>query len=90
MFWKFHDLLFTNQPAEGTAGPDNDQLVALAIEAGADPNEVTDGIENGEFDQWVVNATDEMSKHGVEGTPTVLIDGERVADSLNALLDAVK
>lgn len=94
VFWKFHDLLFTNQPAEGTAGPDNDQLVALAIEAGADPNEVTEGIENGEFDQWVVNSADGMSKNGVTGTPTVFIDGklagQNPAEALTAVLDAVK
>ena len=94
VFWKFHDLLFSNQPEEGTAGPGNDQLIALAVEAGADPNEVTDPIENGQFDQWVLNATDQMSKNGVTGTPTVLIDGERAgatpADSLAAVLDAVK
>lgn len=93
-FWKFHDLLFANQPAEGTAGPDDDALIALALEAGADENEVSDRIKNGEFDQWVVNATDEMSKNGVNGTPAVLIDGESAgetaADSLNAVLNAVK
>ena len=94
VFWKFHDLLFANQPEEGTAGPDNDALIALAVEAGADPDEVTDGIKNGEFDQLVINATDEMSKNGVTGTPTVLIDGEVAgktpAEAVAAVLDAVK
>lgn len=93
-FWTFHDLLFANQPEEGTAGPDNDALIALALEAGADENEVSDRIENGEFDQWVVNATDQMSKNGVTGTPTVLIDGELAGqdpvEALHAVLDAVK
>jgi protein-disulfide isomerase len=94
VFWKFHDLLFANQPEEGTAGPDNDQLIAFAVEAGADPDEVTDGIKNGEFDQLVINATDEMSKNGVTGTPTVLIDGEVAgktpAEAVQAVLGAVK
>jgi len=93
-FWKFHDTLYTNQPQEGTAGPDDEQLIAFAVAAGADENEVTDAIKSGQFDQWVVNATDQMSKNGVTGTPTVLIDGERAgetaADSLAAVLDAVK
>jgi protein-disulfide isomerase len=94
VFWKFHDLLYTNQPEEGTAGPDNEELIALAVQAGADPNEITDPINNGQFDQWVLNATDAMSKNGVTGTPTVLIDGQRAggtaADGLTAVLDAVK
>ena len=33
------------------------------------------GIENGRYDQFVVNATDQMSQDGVNGTPTVLVDG---------------
>jgi protein-disulfide isomerase len=93
VFWKFHDLLFANQPEEGTAGPDNDQLIAFAVEAGADPNEVTKGIKNGEFDQLVVNATDAMSKHGVTGTPAVYVDGKLAAtfdEAVAAVLDAVK
>jgi protein-disulfide isomerase len=93
-FWKFHDTLYANQPEEGTAGPDDEQLIAFAVAAGADENEVTDGIKNGQFDQWVINATDAMSTNGVSGTPTVLIDGEKAgetaADSLQAVLDAVK
>ena len=36
VFAKYHSLLFENQPAEGTAGPDDDQLIAWAVEAGAD------------------------------------------------------
>lgn len=94
VFLKFHDLLFENQPEEGTAGPDNDQLVEWAVQAGATESEVRPGIENGEFDQWVVNATDQMSKNGVNGTPTVFVDGEKVdgstvQDSIDAALGAI-
>lgn len=91
-FWAFHDLLYADQPDEGTAGPEDDALVDLAVQAGADRDTVEQGIDDGWFDQWVVNATDAMSKHGVSGTPTALIDG-RVAGStpqetLDAVLDA--
>ena len=33
---EFHDLLFENQPDEGGPFPSNDELVDLAVEAGAD------------------------------------------------------
>jgi protein-disulfide isomerase len=91
-FKRFHDILFQNQPAEGTAGPENSQLIQWAVEAGADEAEVSAGIENGEFDQWVVDATDAMSKDGVTGTPTVVIDGQKLApeEALQELLAAVK
>ena len=90
-FKKFHDTLYANQPAEGTAGPDNDQLVEWAVEAGADRDEVSRAIEGGSFDQWVVDATDAMSKDGVTGTPTIEIDGERLdpQEGMQRLLAAV-
>lgn len=77
-FKKFHDTLYANQPAENTAGPDNDQLIEWAVQAGADRGQVTEAINSGQFDQWVVDATDQMSKDGVTGTPTIVIDGEKL------------
>lgn len=90
-FKTFHDTLFANQPAEGTAGPENDQLVEWAVDAGADRDEVSRAIEAGSFDQWVVDATDAMSKDGVTGTPTIIIDGEKLdpQEGLQQLLAAV-
>lgn len=94
-FLKFHDLLFENQPAEGSAGLSNDKLVALAVQAGATESDVRPGIEGDAFKQWVVNATDQMSKNGVNGTPTVMVDGKQSADpslqgSIDAALAAIK
>ena len=92
-FAAMHELLFENQPAEGTEGPSDDQLVAWAVEAGAPEAAAREGIESGQFDQFVVNATDQMSKDGVNGTPTVAVDGELVegtpADSVAAVQEAV-
>lgn len=75
----FHDLLFANQPAEG--GPDeptDDELVALAVEAGADESAVRPGIEDLQFEQWVVDATADFADKGYRGTPTVVVDGEQI------------
>jgi protein-disulfide isomerase len=77
-FKEFHDTLYANQPAENTAGPDNDQLIDDAVQAGADRTAVSEAINGGEFDQWVVDATDAMSKDGVTGTPTIEIDGQKL------------
>jgi protein-disulfide isomerase len=75
---EFHDLLFENQPAEGTDGLSDDQLVDLAVRAGARASAITPGIEDLEFEQWVENASDQASKDDINSTPTVLVDGERV------------
>lgn len=92
-FVAMHDLLYDNQPAEGTAGPSDAQLVAWAVEAGAPEAAAREAIESGRFDQFVVNATDQMSKDGVNGTPTVFVDGEKVegtpADSVAAVREAL-
>ncbi len=88
-FAAMHATLFQTQPAEGTAGPDNDQLVAWAVDAGAPESEVRPLIEDGVFDQFVVNSTDRMSRDGVTGTPTVLIDGEPAGDTPAAQVQAV-
>jgi protein-disulfide isomerase len=76
VFLKFHNLLYDNQPAEGSAGLTDQQLIDYAVQAGADKSAVTSPIENDVYGQWVLNATDQMSKDHVNGTPTVYIDGK--------------
>jgi protein-disulfide isomerase len=80
---KFHDLLYLHQPPEGTAGLANSQLVAYAVRAGAPRAAISAAVSHGSFDQWVVNATDAMSKAGVTGTPTVFVDGHRLPENLS-------
>jgi protein-disulfide isomerase len=92
-FAALHAILFDNQPEEGTAGPSDAQLVDWAVEAGAEESDVRAGIEGGRYDQFIVNATDQMSRDGVNGTPTVLVDGELVegtpADAVAAVRAAL-
>ena len=78
---KFHDELYAQQPQEGSAGLSNDQLVALAVQAGAQEGAVRPAIEGDRFAQWVTNANDAASKAGVNGTPTVLVDGKTLSGS---------
>jgi protein-disulfide isomerase len=75
---KFHDLLFENQPAEGSAGLSDAKLVSLAVQAGAKASAVQPGIDDRTFGQWVKNVNDQASKDGVNSTPTVKIDGKVV------------
>jgi len=75
---KFHDLLFDNQPDENGPFPSKDDLVDLAVEAGATEADVRPGIEDMQFEGWVAAAEDAASKAGVNATPTVLVDGKKV------------
>jgi protein-disulfide isomerase len=77
-FRAFHDLLFADQPAEGSAGLTDDQLVEYAARAGATGADVAQGIEDRRYADWVAAATDRASEDGVTATPTVLVDGEQL------------
>ncbi|MFQ1000544.1 DsbA family protein [Modestobacter sp. SSW1-42] len=74
----FHDLLFADQPAEGTAGLSDDQLIAHAAQAGASGAAVESGIRDLRYGDWVAAATDRASTDGVTGTPTVFVDGTQL------------
>jgi len=91
-FAAMHRLIYDNQPAEGTAGPEDDQLVEWAVEAGADEDDVRQPIEDKVYAQWIENATDQMSKDGITGTPGVFIDDElqpNPGTAVDAVLKAI-
>ena len=79
---EFHDLLFEDQPAEDD--PDShftdDELVDLAVEAGATESDVRDGIEDLAYEDWVNDATEAAIDANVQGTPTIILDGEPFAE----------
>jgi len=72
----FHDLLFEEQPSESGPFPSDEDLIDLAVEAGADEDAVTDGIVGLSQADWVDGATQAARDAGIQGTPTVLLDGE--------------
>lgn len=79
-FLQFHEALFAQQPREGGPGLSDDTLIELAGEAGATGADVADAIRDLRFGDWVEQVTDAASKAGVNSTPTVLVDGEQLAD----------
>jgi protein-disulfide isomerase len=75
---RFHDLLYKHQPPESSDGLSDEQLIDLAVEAGASRSAVAGPIESLAFEQWVRNATEAFSRKGFTGTPTVLVDGRPI------------
>lgn len=75
-FKEMHDQLYADQPAEGGPGHTDEELVDVAVAAGAEESAVTGPIEDKVYEQWITNATDQMSQDGVNGTPSFRIDGE--------------
>lgn len=87
---RFHRSLFEQQPPEGGAGLSDDQLVRLAGAAGADEDAVRTCVEDGTYADWVASTTTQAGDDGVQGTPTVYVDGEELQDTtaLEATVDA--
>ena len=86
---RYHDLLFDNQPSESGPFPDNQDLLDLAVEAGAEEDEVSEGILEVTMRDWVDAATAAAVEAGVQGTPTVILDGKVVQGGPQDILDAV-
>jgi protein-disulfide isomerase len=77
-FWEYHDLLFANQQALAaddltrharTAGLDVDRF-AVCVDAGTHRAEIAANLEEG-------------TRHGIEATPTVFINGRAVIGAQN-------
>ena len=87
VFPQFVKLLYANQPPENSAGLPDSQLTALAQQAGA-PATVGQCIADGTYKGWAAGITDQASKAGVNGTPTVVVDGRSIALTDEALRSA--
>ena len=82
-------LLFAEQPPENSAGLSDDQLVALGRQAGAG-DAFASCVADERYAGWTKSVTDAASRSGVNGTPTVLVNGTAVDRTPDALLAAVQ
>ncbi|MEW1975194.1 MULTISPECIES: thioredoxin domain-containing protein [Microbacterium] len=69
----FFNSMFANQPEENSAGLSDDELAALAEEAGA--GAAAECIADGTYMDFVDAQTD---AHDIQGTPTVEVNGKRL------------
>lgn len=73
--WDFHRALYAAQPQEGSEGLTDEQLAALANRAGV-AEDVSSRFAEGRFEAWTAERTERAFADGVEGTPTILVDGQ--------------
>ena len=86
--YTFIDLLFRNQPAEATAGLDDDELIGYAEQAGAAG--AADCITNREYGDYVAERTSETPL--AEGqtqvsTPTIVVNDEVIPPTMDPDVD---
>ncbi len=80
-FVEYHQVLFDNQPAEGSDGLTNAKLIELGKSVGLTDAKFADAISGKTYWAWVAKATDTASSRGVTGTPTVMINGQKVEEA---------
>lgn len=73
---EFQQLMFANQPAEGSAGLTDEQIWSYAEQAGASA-EVESCITEGTYERWVRQVADKYGEENGGGTPYIEIDGEQ-------------
>jgi len=77
-FKEYHDALFAQQPAEGSAGLSDSQLISIGTGVGLDQGSFGQCVDSGRYKPWVASVTDEAAKSGVTGTPTVKVNGQTI------------
>lgn len=73
----FHSAMYEQQPPEGSAGLTDDQLTTIATQAGASAS-VQSCIEDLRYEDLTVSNTQAATEDGVQGTPTVFVNGEKL------------
>ena len=93
-FPEFLTALYANQPAENGTGLTDETMVSLAQKAGITGDTFTKCVDDQKYADWTKSVTDEASKAGVNGTPTVKVNGTALENpttaALTAAIDAAK
>ncbi|MEU6202921.1 thioredoxin domain-containing protein [Micromonospora musae] len=79
-FAEYAKALYQQQPPEGSAGLTDDKLIDIGAGVGLNRDDFGSCVRDSTFKAWTEHVTDTASRNNVTGTPTVIIDGEQVAD----------
>lgn len=84
----YQRLLFANQPPPVGPGLSEQQLIDLGRQAGAgEPFAAC--VRDKRFEPWATSMTNKAYTSGIKVTPTVLVDSDRIANTADALRDAL-
>jgi protein-disulfide isomerase len=80
-FWDYHDLLFTNQTGENIGAFSNRRLVAFAESLGLDMEAFNACFNSNAYSNEINRDTSQAAALGLPGTPSILVNGQRLADN---------
>ena len=87
---RFLDYLYTlfdNQPPEESAGLSDEELAQLGVQTGLSEN-LASCVMQGAYIEWAEHVTAKALARGVNGTPSVYVDGMGVPASADAIVSA--
>jgi protein-disulfide isomerase len=84
-FVEYHDVLYANQPAEGSNGLTDAKLISLGKSVGLTSSAFSDAVTNKTYDTWADTVTETFAKRGYTGTPTIVVNGKQVEGPNNTL-----
>jgi len=77
-FWPYHDLLYAEQAPENSGALTTDRLLDLGRRVGLTNEQFTSCVRGDRYVPWVRQVTDEGSRRGVNGTPTLFLNGNEL------------
>ena len=79
-YWAYHEYVFQNQPPESKQWATADTLASFAENAGvANPSAVRTAVQEQTYEDALRATTEAAATAGVQGTPTLVIDGTTVS-----------
>ncbi|MDX6728360.1 MAG: hypothetical protein QOK49_3165 [Baekduia sp.] len=87
-FLDFHDALYVNQPPEGSAGLSDELLIELGARLGIDDEDFPRCVAAHAYVPWTAYVTARAIARGVQGTPTILVNGTSVPANAAMILAA--
>jgi protein-disulfide isomerase len=79
-FPEFTDQLFAKQPPENSAGLSDSELIDIGAGVGLNRDDFGSCVKDGTYKSWTEHVTDDASKAGVTGTPTIKVNGQELED----------
>lgn len=86
--WAYSKVVFDAQVPEGTAGPTDDQLIALGRGVGLDDTFAA-CVRDGRYLSWSKHVTQHFYDQDFKGTPTVLVSGKSIEPTLATFAKAI-
>jgi protein-disulfide isomerase len=77
-FWDFHDKLFAAQDGENRGAFAPIRLKAFAVDLGLDQSAFNTCVDSNKYAMRVQKETERGSRLGVNSTPTIFVNGQRV------------